>query len=454
VNGPIDITQQLAISHLTEAGKKTIIEEALRKAGISTNKIDKFVLFTAMIAIGSFDSCDQVGMVSITSAVSRDVIRVSQRVGINPLMITTFCKKVDHGLRSAGKSVRLFYSARSNQDKPKFRLQSEFILNANPNNAMQKQNATSASFVTYFKTAMLEMESITFASRVLKTGRVDKADSVLQFVAARISSTMVVAMDQITAAFCGNLTLSCSANQHVRGMVCADCSIGKRNEAGNLLSGDDTECDTLYCGANEYVFSHVCMSCPQGTSRPAGDPADQGNTACTTECECVGVKIDEVMLKKTNQLNSLSFGKGSKTSETSKRSDIVFSHERSAASLKPKSAAVPAKCRCSNGKKVSEETLTFEEMHVRLEKKQHSAPRIKTRNSKVPKSASRGPTSYTGERYRSVVAFIFMFSASAVLVVIFAMIPINGYLGGTTTHRFKRNHPLLDAPIETSPLLV
>jgi hypothetical protein len=56
--------------------------------------------------------------------------------------------------------------------------------------------------------------------------------------------------------------------------------------------------------------------------------------ACITGFDCVGVKIDEAMLKKTNQLNSFSFGKGSKTPETSKRSNIVFSRERSAASLK------------------------------------------------------------------------------------------------------------------------
>ena len=69
-------------------------------------------------------------------------------------------------------------------------------------------------------------------------------------------------------------------------MFARSCPEGKKNDAGDDASGNNTECNATLCGVNEYVSEHVCTMCPAGTTNAAGDNASGDDTECNaTLCE-------------------------------------------------------------------------------------------------------------------------------------------------------------------------
>ena len=78
--------------------------------------------------------------------------------------------------------------------------------------------------------------------------------------------------------------LPCAANYRVSlSGECEACAPGYLNDAGDLTTGGETQCDK--CAADYYVKtanSGACTACPTGSTNVAGDD----NTGSVTDCDC------------------------------------------------------------------------------------------------------------------------------------------------------------------------
>ena len=78
--------------------------------------------------------------------------------------------------------------------------------------------------------------------------------------------------------------LPCAANYRVSSSgECEVCATGYLNDAGDLTTGGETQCDK--CAADYYVAtanSGACTACPAGSTNVAGDD----NTGSLTDCDC------------------------------------------------------------------------------------------------------------------------------------------------------------------------
>ena len=81
-------------------------------------------------------------------------------------------------------------------------------------------------------------------------------------------------------------TVLCAENEKVESNACVACAAGTDNVAGDSATGSDTTCDTVTCGTDEHVVGNQCVACPVGSSKVAGDDSSGADTECVPDVTC------------------------------------------------------------------------------------------------------------------------------------------------------------------------